>query len=588
MNTAGCTLQVSTKMSQDLASRICNREDLIFSRALQRRRCHVPSVLYCPGIMRNRLPLILFVLVLAASVLGGLVGDRVRAGSSTREAEKLILRFSEVLALIESSHAREVSPETMVENAIQGLLRTLDPHSSFFATPDYSRLQEEQRGKYYGLGITIRAEAPGSGRVLVVEPPVPGTPAYRAGMKAGDVISEISGEPIEDWDVNEDVIPQLKGPRGTTVDITVERAGETQPLHFAIERDEIPLYTIKYAFQVQPGVAYVRIDKFSETTRAELDKALRDLRQAKTEALILDLRSNPGGALRAAIEVADRFLEKDQVVVSTRSRDQSENRPFIATRGSREKYPMIVLIDENSASASEIVAGALQDHGRALIVGQTSFGKALVQTIYPLDGGKRGLALTTGKYYTPNDRLIQRDYSDGFYNYFYRPRRTARIGEEGHPEKGEEGGIEPDEFVSSEPSSRLLRDIARRDLFFNFARRLWTQEIETGIPFERVPDDYTSLPSLEKERLLGDTRISPEVLEEFRLYLLEQELEFEQQEFEEDADILTNHIQQRIYLKLFGDREGYRISLDIDRQVQRALDLLPRARSLVQKSLASR
>ena len=575
-------------MSQDPVSRISNREELIFSRTLHPRLCHLPSMLYCPEIMRNRLPLILFVLVLVATVLGGLVGDRVRAGSSTHDAEKLILRFSEVLALIESSHPREVSPETMIENAIQGLLRTLDPHSSFFATPDYSRLQEEQRGKYYGLGITIRAEAPGSGRVLVVEPPVPGTPAYRAGIKAGDVISEISGEPIEDWDVNEDVIPRLKGPRGTTVDITVERTGETQPLRFTIERDEIPIHTIKYAFQLQAGVGYIRIAKFSETTRSELDKALQDLRQANMEALILDLRSNPGGALTAAIEVSDRFLEKNQLVVSTRSRDQRENRSFKAIRGSREKYPMIVLIDENSASASEIVAGALQDHGRALIVGQTSFGKALVQTIYPLDGGKRGLALTTGKYYTPNDRLIQRDYSDGFYNYFYRRHQTARVGEEGHLKEEEEGGIEPDEFVSPKAASRLLRAIARKDLFFKFARKLWTREIETAIPFERVPDDYTSLPARDREQLLGDTRIGPEVLEAFRLYLLEHDLEFEEQEFEEDAHILTNHIQQRIYLKLFGDREGYRISLDIDRQVQRALDLLPRASSLVQKSLASR
>ena len=538
--------------------------------------------------MRNRLPLILFVLVFVASLLGGLVGGRVRAGSSTREAEELILKFSEVLALIESSHVREVSPETMVENAIQGLLRTLDPHSSFFSTPDYSRLQEEQRGRYYGLGITIRAEAPGSGRVLVVEPPVPGTPAYKAGIKIGDVISEIRGEPIEDWDLNEDVIPNLKGPKGTTIDITVERAGETEPLRFTIERDEIPLYTIKDAFQVQPGVGYIRIDKFSETTSSELEEALQDLQQTHMEALILDLRSNPGGGLTAAIEVADRFLERGQLVVSTRSRDKSENRFFRTTRGTREKYPMIVLIDQNSASASEIVAGALQDHHRALIVGETSFGKALVQTIYPLDGGKRGLALTTGKYYTPNNRLIQRDYSDGFYNYFYRRRQTARGGEEEHREEEERGGIEPDESVSPENASKLFRDIARRDLFSRFARKLWTQEIETGIPFEKVPDDYTSLSPLDKDLLLEETRISPEVLEEFRRYLREQKLEFEDQEFEEDADILANHIQQRIYRELFGDREGYRISLDIDRQVQRALDFLPRARSLVQKSLASR
>ncbi len=539
--------------------------------------------------MRNRLPLILFVLVLVTSALGGLLGGRVRAGagSTTREAEELILKFSEVLALIESSHVREVSPQTMVENAIQGLLRTLDPHSSFFATPDYSRLQEEQRGRYYGLGITIRAEAPGSGRVLVVEPPAPGTPAYKAGLKTGDVISEIRGEPIEDWDVNEDVIPNLKGPKGTTVDITVERAGETEPLRFTIERDEIPLYTIKYDFQIQPGVGYIRIDKFSETTGSELDKALQSLRENNAESLILDLRSNPGGALTAAIDVADRFLEKGRLVVTTRSRDKKEIREFLTDRGSADKFPMIVLIDQNSASASEIVAGALQDHDRALIVGETSFGKALVQTIYPLDGGRRGLALTTGKYYTPSNRLIQRDYSDGFYNYFYRRRQTARAGEGDHPETEQTGGIEPDESVSPAPPSELFRQIARGDLFQRFALKLWTGEIETDIPFEEVPDDYTSLSVADKERLLGETRISPEILEEFSRYLREQKLEFEDQEFEDDADVLANHIQRRVYLELFGDKEAYLIALDVDLQVQRALDLLPRARSLIQKSLAS-
>ncbi len=535
--------------------------------------------------MRNRLPLVLFLTVLLTSTLGGLLGDRVRAGSSAYDSEESILRFVEVLALIESQHVREVSSEKLVEHAIQGLLRTLDPHSSFFATPDYSRLQEEQKGKYFGLGITIRPEAPGSGRVLVVEPPVPGTPAYKAGIKAGDVISEIRGQPIEDWDINEEVIPNLKGPKGTTVDVTVERAGETKPLYFTVERDEIPLFTIKYAFQIQPGVGYIRIDKFSETTGPELDKALKKVQQDGMESLLLDLRGNPGGALKAAIEVSDRFLERGQLVVSTRSR-KSKKRLFRTTQGSRERYTMIVLIDQSSASASEIVAGALQDHNRALIVGETSFGKALVQTIYPLDGGKRGLALTTGKYYTPNNRLIQRDYSDGFYNYFYNRDRTAQASS-GNQATETDGGIQPDAIVSQEAGSPLFRNIARRDLFYQFSKRIWTGETQNKIPFEKVPDDYTNLNPVDRQALLQETEVTLGIVEEFRTYLREQGLEFEDPDFDADLRIITNHLQQRIYLKLFGDQEYYRVSLKLDRQVQQALDLLPRARTLVEQSLTS-
>jgi len=516
-----------------------------------------------------------------SSVLGGVFGDRVKSDSASYDSKNLILRFTEVLALIQSQNVREVDSKKLVENAIQGLLRTLDPHSSFFATPDYSRLQEEQKGKYFGLGITIRPEAPGSGRVLVVEPPVPGTPAYKAGIKAGDVISEISGESIEDWDINEEVIPNLKGPKGTTVEVTVERAGETEPLQFIIERDEIPLFSIKYAFHIQPKIGYIRIDKFSETTSSELDKALERLQKDSMESLVLDLRGNPGGALKAAIEVCDRFLKRGQLVVTTRSRDKSENRFFRTTRDNQEFYPMIVLIDQNSASASEIVAGALQDHNRALIVGVTSFGKALVQTIYPMDGGRRGLALTTGKYYTPNNRLIQRDYSDGFYNYFYN-RRQAVMSHEDSEEGKIKGGIQPDEIVNQKTSSPFFRHISRQDLFYLFTKEIWA-----GKTRNKSPDNYTSLPLAEKEALLQESQVTPKIIEEFRAFLREQGLKFKDADFDSDMKIISNYVQQKIYLKLFGDQEQYRVSLEIDHQVQRALKFLPQAASLGTKSIVS-
>jgi carboxyl-terminal processing protease len=527
--------------------------------------------------MKNRLGFLFFSIILGASSLGGLLGDRLRAGSTLEGREELIKRFTETLALIEEQHFRKISTEKLVESAIQGLLRTLDPHSSFFTTPDYSRLQEEQKGKYYGLGITIRPEGPGSGHVMVMEPPVPGTPAYKAGLRAGDIIVEIRGESIEDWDVNTEVIPNLKGPKGTTVDIRVERPGEPQLLPFTVERDEIPLYTIKHVFYVRPGIGYIRIDKFSETTNGELVRALKQLEVSTLEGLVLDLRRNPGGALQAAIDVSGHFLERDQLVVSTRSRDRSDDKRFLTRQHASNYFPMVVLIDGASASASEIVAGALQDHKRALIVGETSFGKALVQTIFPLDRGRRGLALTTGKYYTPANRLIQRDYSDGFYNYYYSRRRPIN----GVEDEKSDGGIKPNEFVPSRKASPFFRQITSKDIFFKFARKVWTQEIPSRIPFDSIPEDYTQMSRKDLDLLIGRTQITPELLEYFKVELRSNNISFDDEAFNKDLDVIQNRILQQLYTKLFGDRESYRASLTIDLQVQRALELLPEAESLL-------
>lgn len=538
--------------------------------------------------MRNRLGILLSIAVVAAALLGGWLGDRVSAGSPPLEAdtEALLKTFTHALATLETHYVRPVSSEELVENAVRGLLRTLDPHSSFFTTSDYSRLQEEQQGKYYGLGITIRAEAPGSGRVLIVEPPAPGTPAYKVGLKAGDVIARIEGQPIDDWDMTDEVIPSLKGPRGTKVNITIERPGEVEPIHLTVERDEIPLFTIKYAFPVRPGIGYIRIDKFSETTSRELDEALDKLNASSLGGLILDLRNNPGGALSQAIEVADRFLARHQVIVSTRSRKGKENE-YKAPRGRRYDFPMVVLINENSASASEIVAGALQDHDRALIVGENSFGKALVQTIYPLDGN-RGLALTTGKYYTPSDRLIQRDYSVSFYDYLYN-RAAGRSGprEERQTDGGRQvfggGGITPDYEVKLDRYSRLGRLIDRRNLFYEFTSKLHKGEIPSDVRYDL---DTSKMNEQEKSRLAHELDITDRTLALFRDYLREQRVKFADEAFEEGRELLKNRLKQELFLALFGDREGYRVALEIDLQVQTAIELLPQAQVLVQNSVA--
>jgi carboxyl-terminal processing protease len=541
--------------------------------------------------MRNRVGILIVAIVVIAAMLGGWMGEKVTAGPPPleKDAQDLLKNFADALSVVESNYARKINSNELIESAIRGMLRTLDPHSSFFATTDYSRLQEEQQGKYFGLGITIRAEAPGSGRVLIVEPPSPGTPAYKSGLRAGDVISRIEGQSIEDWDVNEDVIPNLKGPKGTKVNITIERPGEPEPLEVTVERDEIPLYTIKYYFMLEPGIGYVKIDKFTETTSKELDEALKQLNEASLEGLILDLRDNPGGALGQAIEVSDRFLEKGQVIVSTRSR-RGKEREYRAPRGRRHTFPMVVLINQNSASASEIVAGALQDHDRALIVGETSFGKALVQTIYPLDGD-RGLALTTGKYYTPSDRLIQRDYSEGFYNYFYsRAGQSERNTDEPKETDGGRivyggGGITPDETVTLEQYARVGRIIDRRNLFYEFAEQLVSGKVSSDV---RYNYDRERLSNEDKAQIKNELAVSDNTYEIFKDFLLEKKVNVGEDVLDESRDLVKNRLKQELFLQLLGDKEGFRVALEMDHQVQAAVKLLPQAQELAENSIAKR
>ena len=536
--------------------------------------------------MRNRLGTFLLISIAAAALLGGFLGGKVSAGPPLEKDNKDLLEtFTEVFAKIQTGYAREVPSDELIENAIRGMLRTLDPHSSFFSTRDYDRLQEEQRGKYYGLGITIRPEAPGSGRVVVVEPPIPGTPAYKAGLRAGDVIAKIEGKPIDDWDLNSEVIPNLKGPRGTSVNITLERPGEEAPIEVAVERDEIPLYTIKYAFRIRPEIGYVRISRFAETTGRELNAALESMGEDSLEGLLLDLRDNPGGALTQALEVSDRFLNQGESIVSTRTRTGNGDQDYKAKRPEKYRYPMVVLINENSASASEIVSGALQDHDRALILGETSFGKALVQTIYPLKGN-RGLALTTGKYYTPSDRLIQRDYSNSFYDY-YNNRNDQASGsrEEFFTDGGRivygGGGIAPDQEVELEPLSKLVRRIQRKGYFREFASKLYSREIPSSVLDDFPIDRDNDLSQGERDEVAGRFQMDSETLDAFMDYVAAEGLSLPEDEIEENREVIKNLLSQELLLLLVGEEASYRIALELDSQVRAAIDLLPKALSLL-------
>src|SRR5437660_8469086 len=335
------------------------------------------------------------------------------AHDSDSDVSQSLQQFTQIYDIVEQNYAEPVNPDkAMYSVAIPGMLHVLDPHSNFFDPKSYSLLREDQRGKYYGVGMTV---GPRNNKVIVIAP-FAGTPAYRAGIRPVDIIAAVDGKATDNMSTS-DVADLLKGPKGTTVRITVLREGADHPLEFAVIRDEIPRYSVDLHFMIKPGIGYMHVSGFQETTEHEVAEALDQMGDLK--GLVLDLRQNPGGLLSEGVGVADKFLKKGQLIVSHHGRSSPEKR-YVAARGNGGKeYPLVVLVNRGTASAAEIVSGAIQDHDRGLIAGEVTFGKGLVQTVYPLSENT-GLALTTAKYYTPSGRLIQRDYNGvSLYDYYY-------------------------------------------------------------------------------------------------------------------------------------------------------------------------
>src|SRR5438132_12377053 len=416
---------------------------------------------------RRTLFLVVFILVICG-FLGMLFGQKITpaaAAGGDADVRDSLRQFATVYDVVEQNYAEPVNADKAIYNgAIPGMLHVLDPHSNFFDPKSYSLLREDQRGKYYGVGMTV---GPRNNKVIVIAPFV-GTPAYRAGIRPGDIIVAVDGKPTDNMSTG-DVADLLKGPKGTTVRITMLREGSDKPLEFAVIRDEIPRYSVDLHFMIKPGIGYMHVSGFQETTEHEVAEALDQMGDLK--GLVLDLRQNPGGLLSEGVGVADKFLKKGQLIVSHHGRSSPEKR-YVAARGNGGKeYPLVVLVNRGTASAAEIFAGAIQDHDRGLIAGEVTFGKGLVQTVSPL-AENTGLALTTAKYYTPSGRLIQRDYSNvSLYDYYYH-----REGEEnnGHEIKLTDsgrtvyggGGISPDVKIAAVKSNRLQDSLLQHYAFF--------------------------------------------------------------------------------------------------------------------------
>jgi carboxyl-terminal processing protease len=513
----------------------------------------------------SRRSLLLITLILIACGFLGLVYAQKTSPPAVTVGEgdvrDSLQAFTKIYEVVEQNYAEPVNPDKAIYNgAIPGMLHALDPHSNFFDPKAYSMLREEQRGKYYGVGMTV---GPRNNKVIVIAP-FAGTPAFRAGIHPGDIIVAVDGKPTDNLSTS-DVAEMLKGPKGTTVRITVLREGTDKPLEFTVIRDEIPRYSVDLHFMIRPGIGYLHISGFQETTDHEVAQALDDFGDLK--GLILDLRQNPGGLLSEGVGVADKFLKKGQLIVSHRGRNSPEKR-YYATHGNGGRdYPIVVLVNRGTASAAEIVAGAIQDHDRGLILGETTFGKGLVQTVYPL-AENTGLALTTAKYYTPSGRLIQRDYTGvSLYDYYYN-----REGEEktnGHEVKLTDsgrtvyggGGISPDVKIPAVKSTHLQDSLLQHYAFFNFAKK-YVMDHHPNKTFE----------------------VDENVMQEFRRFLDEQKLPYTEAEFMEVSDWLRSNIKAEILVDVFGQEEGQKVRAEADPQVTKALELLPKAKELAENA----
>ena len=511
--------------------------------------------------------IVMLVVVLAASaILGGFFGPKaVRAtATGSGDLQDSVKNFTNVLSVVEHNYADAVNVDKAIyDGAIPGMLRTLDPHSLFFDPREWAKFREEQAGKYYGVGMTI---AQRENQTVVVEVFV-GTPAFKGGIRPGDVVLKVDNKNCEGL-TNSDVADMLRGARGTTVHISLGREGWAQPIEVTVVRDEIPRPAVEYSTMVKPGIGYVHVSTFNETTDSDLEEALSKLDYPKLDGLILDLRNNGGGLLNQAIGMADIFLDKNELVVSHHGR-QSPERRYYAVHGNQGiDVPLVILVNSQSASASEIVSGAVQDHDRGLIVGETTFGKGLVQTQVPLSEDT-AMLLTTARYYTPSGRWIQREYKNvSLYDYHYNP-QPPKQPEVKLTDTGRQvyagGGITPDVTAGAPKLNDFEQLLMARGIFYPFPQSVGD--------FDRY---YLSTkPDVRKDFVVDDS-----VIAQLRKYLDEQHIKHTNADIQDNLPWLKWEIKREVFTSVFGLNEGFKVELQNDPQLDKAEELIPQARAL--------
>ena len=480
-----------------------------------------------------------------------------------------LMEFERTFRQARLNYMSRLPADSLARGAIDGMLSTLDPHSTYLEPVENESMQERFRGDFDGIGIYFEIRR---GRLLVISPIV-GSPSYGQ-LRAGDQIVRIEDRSTEGITADQ-VMERLRGPKGSRVRVAVRRPGLEQLLHLTIERDRIQLSSVPYVFALGDGVGYIRIIQFTESTGSEVESALELLENEGMKALILDLRGNGGGLLSQAVEVADYFVDYGDLIVYTMGRDSNSRRDYRARRArSGKPLPLVALIDEGSASAAEIVAGVIQDLDLGLVAGQTSFGKGLVQEQFPLSGNGGLLLLTVARYYSPLGRPIQRPFSADFEAYYRDGGAASTTAPRAvfHTELGRVvfggGGITPDVLLPEIPFTDLEQAVLRSGALFDFGSQWVSERADWPLRFDRFLATY---------------EVSDEALAGLLELLQKRELNLTDAEREGLEPWLKQHMKSEFARVLWGDQEHYRIGVEGDRQIQQSLDLLDAAERLVQQ-----
>ena len=526
-------------------------------------------------------PVAILAVVLSA-MAGGVLGSSLLARQD--EVAQQYRIFTSALDAISKEYVDDLPPDRLVYGAIDGMLKQLDPHSSFFDPRSYRQLRERQQGSYYGLGISIQVI---DGDITVMSI-FEGSPAYKKGLRRNDVIARINGDDAKGWSAD-DAVSKLKGPKGTTVNISLRRRGYDGLIDLEIERDAVNMKTVRGAFMIDKDTGYLKLGDFSETSNEEVGEALKALNAKGMKRLMLDLRDNPGGPLDQAIRISNRFLPKGELIAYTKGRTPNSNEEYRATEDSDYTHqPLVVLVNRSSASASEIVSGALQDHDRGLIVGETTFGKALVQSVYTIKGGA-GLALTTGRYYTPSGRMIQRPWDgafDEYLTYSLRDQSAERSHDSAELRYTDAkrkvyggGGIEPDKFLAGPIEG------------FNptrFGRSIWARQKFAAFADQFVAEGDTRMSAANKnqKRIAKGFTVTDAMMADFKALLKQDKITIDEESFAKDDVFFRAMIHYDIDLALFGVEEARRNLVARDPQAQFGLQQFPDAVKLTELARA--
>jgi carboxyl-terminal processing protease len=527
--------------------------------------------------MRSRSTVAALAAILVSALVGGVYGKSALSAADT--VPNHYRNFTAALTAIQTQYSAPVESDRIVYGAIQGMLQTLDPHSNFMDPRTYAQMRERQEGRYYGLGLTISSIDGDITAVRVFE----NSPAFKNGIRRGDVIADVEGTSTKGW-TTEATVNKLKGPKGTFVNIGVRRTGFERLLEMRVMRDQVSIPTISASFMIDGTTGYVGVTDFAEHTDEDLHNALEDMTKKGMKRLVFDLRGNPGGQLDQAIAVANEFLPKGSMVVYTRGRVANSDADYRAEdQGEFLSVPMVTLVNRNSASASEIVSGSLQDYDRSLLVGETTFGKALVQSVYRISGGA-GLALTTAHYFTPSGRMIQRPWDGSFDEYL-----TYTLKDQKERQKTPDqlkytsggrkvysgGGIEPDlRFdgpVEGFNPTRFGRTLYSRGFFASYAE-----------PFSAEGDTRIGQSGPSRRIVKRNFTVDDAMVADFKKFVQSKNLKIEEDAWTKDTEFIRAMIRYAIDEAVFDIATAKQHLITVDPQARFALTKFADAEALLQ------